>query len=350
MPLPQSPPVPVQSSSLVSSQVVGQQASASTHAVTRVWEQAALQLLALPVMVSSVHGLWSSQVSGQLPSQVSPGSTVPSPQVPEQSESLVSSQPAGQQPSASTHEVTTWEVQTTLQLAALPVIESTVQALPSSQVTGQLPSQVSGGSTVPLPQVAEHSASLVSSQPAGQQPSPSVHVSTWLWLQAAEQVSSLPVKMSVVHGLPSSQVTGQSPSQVSGGSTVPLPQLEEQSLSRPEHVDGQHASPSWQAEIDPRLNVVSHDYDARDRRRRTRVHLDRVSNLGQAVTEVPPFMAREGIANGSLIEVLPEYPMPWRTIRLLIVESRAMSPLVREFLNFASEAFTSALSEETDAP
>ena len=61
--------------------------------------------------------------------------------------------------------------QATLQLAALPVIVSCVQSLPSSQLAGQLPSQVSPGSTTPLPQLAEQSLSLPELQPFGQQPS-----------------------------------------------------------------------------------------------------------------------------------------------------------------------------------
>ena len=49
--------------------------------------------------------------------------------------------------------------------------------MPSSQseAVGQLPSQVSPGSTTPFPQVAEQSSSFEALQPDGQQPSPSLH-------------------------------------------------------------------------------------------------------------------------------------------------------------------------------
>ena len=61
-----------------------------------------------------------------------------------------------------------WWLHTTLQFSALPVSESMVQELASSQVTGQLPSQVSRSSTTPSPQVPEQSWSVWVVQPAGQ--------------------------------------------------------------------------------------------------------------------------------------------------------------------------------------
>jgi hypothetical protein len=66
-------------------------------------------------------------------------------------------QPAGQQPSPGAHTVIGWKVQAALQLAALPVSASAVQATPSLQEVGQLPSQLSPGSSTPLPQLAEQS-------------------------------------------------------------------------------------------------------------------------------------------------------------------------------------------------
>jgi len=72
------------------------------------------------------------------------------PQLGEQLSSLVALQFDGQQPSPSTQAMIGEFVQATLQLPALPVIESAVQALPSSQDAGQSPSQVSPGSIVPL--------------------------------------------------------------------------------------------------------------------------------------------------------------------------------------------------------
>ena len=64
-----------------------------------------------------------------------------------------------------------------MQLDALPVAVSMVQALPSSQLVGQEPggSHVSPGSTSALLHVFVQSLSLFASQPPGQQPSPLAH-------------------------------------------------------------------------------------------------------------------------------------------------------------------------------
>ncbi len=132
--------------------------------------------------------------------------------------------------------------------------------MPSSQPAGQAPgpdeiavSHVSGGSTTPLPQVAEHSASFNALQPGGQQPSPVAHAVIGALLHAAAHPE--PTSLSRVHAIPSLQPEGQAPgpdeiavSQVSGGSTTPLPHEAEQSLSfTASHPDGQHPSPDAHA-------------------------------------------------------------------------------------------------------
>ncbi len=105
---------------------------------------------------------------------------------------------------------------------------STVQASPSSQSEGQLEggSQVSPDSTAPLPQLAEQSSSLFALQSAGQQPSPAAQVVIIACVQAASQLSALPVRASLVQLLPSSQLVGQleGGSQVSPRETRPSPQ------------------------------------------------------------------------------------------------------------------------------
>ena len=195
------------------------------------WLQLALQFSGLPVSVSMVQALPSPQSSGQLPSQISPGSRESLPQEAEQSSSRLALQPAGQQPSPGEHCVISWLVQATLQLAALPVMVSSVQSLPSLQVVGQSPSQVSPGSSTSLPQLTEQSVSLLASQPGAQQPSPSTQAVIAWWAQVTLQFSALPVMASWVQALPSLQSAGQLPSQVSPSSSMPLPQLVEQSLS-----------------------------------------------------------------------------------------------------------------------
>jgi len=64
-----------------------------------------LQFSALPVIMSVVQALPSLHSVGQLPSQVSPESTMPFPQNAEQSLSPADVHPAGQQPSPSAHSV-----------------------------------------------------------------------------------------------------------------------------------------------------------------------------------------------------------------------------------------------------
>ena len=131
-----------------------------------------------------------------LGSQVSPASTTPLPHFGVQSESLLALHPAGQQPSLKAAQVVipVW-LQATLQLALLPVILSMVHVLASSQEVGQddAGSQVSPGSTTPLPQVGEQSVSVLALHPAGQQPSPDTHVVIAVWLQVALQLALLPV-------------------------------------------------------------------------------------------------------------------------------------------------------------
>jgi DNA-binding transcriptional LysR family regulator len=94
--------------------------------------------------------------------------------------------------------------------------------------------------------------------------------------------------------------------------------------------------PSWtlggvQVPLEPML--VTNDYE----------HLLHMALSGEAITEVPSFIARESLQNGRLIEVLPEHPMPSRSLRALVVDTRAQSPLIRQFLDFAVEAVPAAL-------
>jgi hypothetical protein len=141
--------------------------------------------------------LASSQSTGQEPegSQVSPSSTTPLPQLGEQSVSLLLLHPAGQQSSPEAQSTTGVRLQATLQFTALPVIRSVVHALASSQSVGQEPegSQVSPGSTTPLPQLGEQSVSLLLLHPAGQHASPEAQSTSGVWLQATLQLAALPV-------------------------------------------------------------------------------------------------------------------------------------------------------------
>jgi hypothetical protein len=158
-----------QSLSLFALQPVGQQPSPPTHWDTGEWLQEAEQLPPLSRM-SFVQGFLSSQSVGQAPgwpagilvSQLSLGSSFPSPQELEQSLSPPAwVQPAGQQPSAGLHAVIGACVQEAEQVPPLES-RSSVQEFLSSQLTGQEPgwppaiwvSQVSPGSSFPLPQLS----------------------------------------------------------------------------------------------------------------------------------------------------------------------------------------------------
>jgi hypothetical protein len=102
--------------------------------------QVRLQLAALPVEPSIVHAFPSLHELGQLAggSQVSPASIVPLPQVVEQSLSVLTLQPAGQQPSPLVQvAITTWSHAG--QPPTLPVAVSSVHALLSSHVVGHPP-------------------------------------------------------------------------------------------------------------------------------------------------------------------------------------------------------------------
>ena len=158
-----------QSLSEVALHPAGQHPSPPTHIVIATELHAALQLAALPVSVSVVHALPSSQLVGQLPggSHVSSGSMTPLPQLGEQSLSEPLLQALGQQPSSSAQASIGVDSHAAVHSAALPMSASTVHALPSSQPVGQFPggSQVSPSSTTSFPQNGPPSSTLPSAVP-----------------------------------------------------------------------------------------------------------------------------------------------------------------------------------------
>jgi hypothetical protein len=194
----------------------------------------------------------AGQVAGQLPSQVSPESTIPSPQRGLQSLSLLLLQPAGQQPSPFAQAVwTPSSMQLAVQAAAEPTSFRRMQAF-QGQVAGQLEggSQVSPASIAPLPQWAVQSLSTLALQAAGQQPSPDVQAvcttssTHWAW-----QVPPLTRRRFW------QPIAGQAAGQLESGSQVswqaasicPLPQVQLQSASvAVVQPDGQQPSPEAQ--------------------------------------------------------------------------------------------------------
>jgi hypothetical protein len=138
-----------------------------------------------PVSTSFVQGFPSfGHVIGQLPSQVSPISTIMFPQLVEQSLSLVELQPGAQHPSPFVHVVICGCVHCRSHVAAEPVSTSFVHTLPSfGHVVGQFPSQSSPISTTMFPHVGAQLPSLFALQPGAQQPSPPVHIVTGVCVQ-----------------------------------------------------------------------------------------------------------------------------------------------------------------------
>jgi len=112
-----------------------------------------------------------------------------------------------------------------VQAAAEPAVVSVVQALPSLQLAGQLPSQVSPVSTAPFPHRTPQSLSLLLLQLAGQQPSPVVHEPIGVCWQTTLHSDSLPASVSAVQAFESVHVVGQLPSHFSPVSTTPLPHV-----------------------------------------------------------------------------------------------------------------------------
>lgn len=86
-------------------------------------------------------------------------------------------------------------------------------------------------------------------------------------------------------------------------------------------------------EVDLEPVFVTNDY----------LHLLRLAEGGDVVTEVPPFLAARGLTRGRLVEPLQGHPLPEQPMRALVVERRSMSPLVRQFLDYASQHVAQAL-------
>lgn len=67
------------------------------------------------------------------------------------------------------------------------------------------------------------------------------------------------------------------------------------------------------------------------------VHLRAVALRGEAVTELPPFLARDALKRGDLVRVLPSLKLPEVSINLLYPSHRHPSSLVRAYLNYCRE-------------
>lgn len=93
---------------------------------------------------------------------------------------------------------------------------------------------------------------------------------------------------------------------------------------------GANTSGTWRLGgqvLEPRALLTTNDY----------AHLRSRALAGEAVTELPPFLAAKGIREGLLVKLLPEHPMPEQQINLLYPSHRHPSAIVRTYLDFCQK-------------
>lgn len=125
---------------------------------------------------------------------------------------------------------------------------------------------------------------------------------------------------------------------------VASPQLLERNpVTEPEHLGGVPVA-CWRASgpaswtLGERVVAIRPWITTNDYR-----HLLELALAGEAVVEVPPYLARRSLDAGRLVSLLPDHPMPEQLVRAVVVERRAMSPLVRQFLDFLAAKAPGAL-------
>ncbi|CAM2923575.1 MULTISPECIES: LysR family transcriptional regulator [Pseudomonas] len=82
--------------------------------------------------------------------------------------------------------------------------------------------------------------------------------------------------------------------------------------------------------LEPKALLTTNDY----------AHLRSRALAGEAVTELPPFLAAKAIGEGRLVKLLPEHPMPEQQINLLYPSHRHPSAIVRAYLDFCQKHIT----------
>jgi DNA-binding transcriptional LysR family regulator len=80
--------------------------------------------------------------------------------------------------------------------------------------------------------------------------------------------------------------------------------------------------------FEPRPILATNDYQ----------HLRQSVLAGEVVTELPPFLAQQAIADGRLVALLPDHKLPVQEVNLLYHSHRFLSTLVRAYLDFCLEA------------
>jgi DNA-binding transcriptional LysR family regulator len=79
--------------------------------------------------------------------------------------------------------------------------------------------------------------------------------------------------------------------------------------------------------FEPAAVIAANDYQ----------QLRRCALAGDALTELPPFLARRDLASGKLVAVLAQYPLPEQTIQLLYPSHRYPSSLIRAYIEFCKQ-------------
>lgn len=93
---------------------------------------------------------------------------------------------------------------------------------------------------------------------------------------------------------------------------------------------GANANGAWRLGgqvFEPKALLTTNDY----------AHLRSRALSGEAVTELPPFLAATAIREGRLVALLPEYPLPEQQINLLYPSHRHPSAIVRAYLDFCRQ-------------
>jgi DNA-binding transcriptional LysR family regulator len=78
------------------------------------------------------------------------------------------------------------------------------------------------------------------------------------------------------------------------------------------------------------------------------LHLRACALRGAAVTELPPFLARDALARGELVRVLPSLKLPEVPIHLLYPSHRHPSSLVRAYVSYCRERAEHCLQAARD--
>lgn len=66
------------------------------------------------------------------------------------------------------------------------------------------------------------------------------------------------------------------------------------------------------------------------------MHLLHSAMAGEVITELPPFIVKDAIERGLLVELLPDYPLPAASLNLLYPAHRHPSAVVRTYLDYCS--------------